>query len=863
MEQPTLFQRLRPHLLFIFGLFVLTSLYFLPAWQGKELTLQDVRQGNAATIELRKYKQETGQFPNWTNALFSGMPGYLIAHDYPNTFVGNAAAAVLRLFPRPIDVVFMQMLGLYILLVVLLGRGSVDALRQAQDDGPGLSGTSRGWLAAMGAAAYGLASWNLITVEAGHISKILALGYAPGMIAGLVLCLRGRYWSGAAVTALFTCLNIAANHVQITYYFFLCIGIYILIEGIRLVRAGQVRRLVIGLAVFGLTTGIGMASFSKRLLMLNQYSKETIRGKSELTAKTTAAPDPGQAAPAAETSDRAKPADGLDEEYAFQYSYGVGEALTMLVPNLYGGLAGQGGLDAKSETYKVLTARGLAADEIIGQIPTYWGTTNGPAYAGAILVFLFVLGMLISRSWLRWFMLGGLLLTLLLAMGKNMMWFNGTLFAFLPYFNKFRAVTMTLTMTPIFLAGGAALALHALLTDKPTFKAIQRPFLIAFGLTGGLALLLALLGGSLLDFRGPNDAAMFGAEASDLLSALQDDRAGLLRTDAFRAFFYIAIAAGLLWLYLTEKLKAGLLLPLLFVLNTVDVYSLGRRFIDYKSFIPRSTVDSAFEETPADAQISQDKSLSYRVFDNSVPGNFMNDNRASYFHKSVGGYSAAKLQRYQELITYAFPANTDNVLNMLNAKYIIAPDLDSTGRPVGQPIAQQNPNALGNAWFVQTVKTVANADDEMAAMKTLDPRTTAVVDQRYAEQLKGLPGTLTPAGAIQLIAYSPDKMTYQSDSPTEQVAVFSEVFYRGNEDWKAYVDGKETPHFRTDYVLRGLRIPAGKHTIEFRFDPPVVSTGNTLDLVFNFALIALLLAAAWFSLRGSRVVTDKQVVAKA
>lgn len=857
MEQRTLFQRLRPHLLFIFGLFVITSLYFLPAWQGKELPLQDVRQGNAATMELRQYKKETGQFPNWTNALFSGMPGYLIAHDYPNTYVGRAAAAVLRLFPRPIDVVFMQMLGLYILLVVLLGRNNLSG----EDDSPALSGTSRGWLAAIGAVAYGLASWNLITIEAGHISKILALGYGPGMIAGLVLCLRGRYWSGAAVTALFSCLNISANHVQITYYLFMCIGLYALIEGIRLVRMGQVRQLLIGLAIFGVTTGVGLASFSKRLLVLNQYSKETTRGKSELTAKTTAvAATPGQAATAA------KPADGLDEDYAFQYSYGLGEALTMLIPNLYGGLYGQGGLDSKSDTYQVLINRGVPADEVIGQIPTYWGTTNGPAYAGAMLVFLFVLSLFISRSSLRWFMLAGVLLTLLLAMGKNMLWFNGFLFNFLPYFNKFRAVTMTLTMTPIFLGGGAVLALQALLTEKPTFKTIQRPFLISFGLTGGIALVLALVGGNLLDFQGPNDAAilaMFGTDTSDLLRAFQSDRASLLRADAFRAFFYIALSGGLIWLYLTDKLKASLLLPLLFVINTLDVYTLGRRFINNQSFISHSTVDSAFEETPADAQILQDKSLSYRVFENTGGFGFMNDNRASYFHKSIGGYSAAKLQRYQEMISYAFPENTDNILNMLNVKYVIASPVDSTGRPTGNPAPQINPNALGNAWFVQTIQQVADADAEMAALKTLLPQQMAVVDKRFADQLSGLPGTLTPAGSIQLTAYSPDKLTYQSDSPAEQVAVFSEVYYRGNEDWKAYVDGKETPHFRADYILRGLRIPAGKHTIEFRFDPPVVALGNRLDLFANLVLIALVLAGLWFSLRGQQPIANDKVTVKA
>jgi hypothetical protein len=842
MKPRPFFRRLLPHLVFVFGLFLLTSAYFLPAWQKKELQLQDVRQGNAATIELRKYKAETGQFPNWTNALFGGMPGYLIAHDYPNTYVGSAAAAVLRLFPRPIDVVFMQMVGMYILLIVLLGRGRVSD--EKATDTPPLSGWVRGWIAATGAVAYGLASWNLITVEAGHISKILALGYAPGMLAGLILCLRGRYWSGAAVAALFACLNLSANMVQITYYMFLCMGLYVLIEGIRLVRAGQVRQLVVGLAIFGLTVGVGMGSFSKRLLLLNQFSKETIRGKSDLTAKTTATP--GQTA--------AKPADGLDEEYVFQYSYGIGETFTLLIPNLYGGLAGQGGLDAKSETYKVLSGMTQDADSIISQIPTYWGTTNGPAYCGAIIVFLFVLSLFINCSQVRWFMLGGVLLTLALAMGKNLMWFNGLMFSYFPYFNKFRAVTMALTMTPIFLAGGAALALQTLLTERPSFKAIQRPFLIAFGLTGGVALLLALLGGSLLDFKSPNDEAMFGPQAVDLLRALQEDRASLLQTDAFRAFFVIALAAGLIWLFLQNKIKAGLLLPLLFLIQTTDVFQLGRRFIDKDSYVPRATVDSAFEETPADTQILQDslaKSLlSYRVFDNSNPGAFMSDNRASYFHKSIGGYSPAKLQRYQELITYAFPANSDNVLNMLNTRYIIATDMDSTGRPIGPAQAQRNPNALGNAWLVQTVKQVANADDEIAAMKTLDPRTTAVVDQRYANQLKGL-GTLTGAGSIQLTAYAPDKLTYLSDVPTEQVAVFSEIFYRGNDDWKAYIDGKETPHFRANYVLRGMRIPAGKHTIEFRFDPPVVALGNTLDMVFNLLLIVVVGVGAWFGLQRS------------
>ena len=348
------------------------------------------------------------------------------------------------------------------------------------------------------------------------------------------------------------------------------------------------------------------------------------------------------------------------------------------------------------------------------------------------------------------------------------------------------------------------------------------------------------------------------------MQALVNDRISLMRSDAFRTFFFITVAAGLIWAYTVGRLRAAFFLPLLFLFLTFDICLVDKRYINNQSFRSKSLVDAAFDETPADAQILQDKALSYRVFDNT--GDFMSDNRPSYFHKSIGGYNAAKLRRYQELITYVFRTengmNAGKILNMLNVKYVIAAPLDSAGRPAGAPQVQQNPAALGNAWFVQTVQQVPDADAELAAVKTVDAKTTAVVDQRYTDQLKGLPAMLSPAGSIALTTYLPDKMTYQSDSPTEQVAVFSEVFYRGNDDWKAYIDGKETPHFRTDYVLRGLRIPAGKHTIEFRFDPKTAAIGNTLDLVANVGLVLLLVAGLYFSLRGNggSVATEKDKV---
>ena len=826
MNQPTPFQptrwtKLRPHLIAVLGLLVLAIIYFSPVMSGKTLSMSDVQQASASAQEIREITKATGEKPLWTDAVFSGMPGYMIDFNYPYIFVYKAVMAVIGLLPNTASVVFMVMLGAYLLLVVL---------------------GCNAWLSALGAAAYGFGTFGIVSLEAGHISKLYAMAFGAGILAGVVLCLRGRYWVGAAVTGLFLCMELGANHIQITYYLFMTIGLYVLIEGIALVRTGRGRQLALGLATLAVVGVVAAGSFGKRLLVLNQYTKETIRGTSELTARTTN-PD-GK-------SDGNTSKSGLDKDYAFSYSYGKAETLTLLIPNAFGGSSG-GGLSTDSNFYKALVGKGLdpASAKQFAELgaPAYWGDqpmVGGPAYAGAVLVFLFVLGMFVIPGHIRWWLLSAAGLMIALAWGKNLLWFNGLLFDYLPYLNKFRAMTMALCLAQLFIGAGAALAVQSIVNQKLTLAQLRQPLLISLGLTAGLALVLAVMGGAFFTFQTPNDLDImtryFGEAGKEFVPALISDRQGLLRSDAFRSFILILLTAAVVWAFVTDKLKAVIFYPLLLAIVIFDLFSVDKRFLNNADFISKTQAAQIFEPTPADEQILQDKSLGYRVFDQTV--DFMNSNRTSYFHRSIGGYHAAKLRRYQELVSYAFPGNTLNMLNMLNAKYIIQqgqPNPATPQQPAG-PVAIPNPEVLGAAWFVGNVVPVADADAELAAMKTLNPRDSAVVDKRFTAQLGGLPATLDHTGStIQLTSYRPDKLIYQANAVRDGLVVFSEIYYRGNEDWQAFVDGKPVPHLRANYVLRSMRVPAGKHTIEFRFDPPAAKTGDIIDLICNILLIALI-----------------------
>ena len=827
MNQLTLFRRLRPHLIAVLGLLVLATVYFSPVLSGKKLAMSDVQQASAAAREIRDIAKQTGQKPLWTDAVFSGMPAYMLDFDYPYAFIYKVVTPVIWWLPEDANIVFIVMLSAYILLVVL---------------------GCNAWLSALGAAAYGFGTFGIVALEAGHVSKLFAMGYGAGILAGVILALRGRYWIGAALTGFFLSMEFAANHIQITYYLFMTIGLYVLFEGIALVRAGKTRQLALGLATLAVAGTLAAGSFGKRLLVLNQYTKETIRGTSELTAKTT---NPGVDSPDGKsTGNEAK--SGLDKEYAFSYSYGKAETLTLLIPNAFGGASG-GGLTTSSDFYKALTSRGVdaaAAKQFVELgAPTYWGDqpmVGGPAYAGAALLFLFVLSMFVLRGPVRWWLLSAAGLMIMLAWGKNLLFINELLFDYLPYLNKFRAMTMALCLAQLFLAVGAALGVQAIVNQKLTFAQLRQPLFISLGLTAGVALVLALLGGTFFTFQTPNDldilSRYFGDAAKDFQAALISDRQSMLRADAFRSVILIALAAGAVWLLITNKLKPVVFYPILLAVVVFDLFSVDKRFLNNGDFISKTEASTPFEATPADQQILQDNTPGFRVFDQTV--DFMNSNRTSYFHRSIGGYHAAKLRRYMELITYAFQPNSLNILNMLNAKWVIQSGPANPGNPQqapAGPVALPNPGAYGPAWFVGTVQQVNNADEEIAAMKTLGTRDSAVVDKRFAAQLGNLPATMDHTGStIQLTSYRPDKLIYQANATRDGLAVFSEIYYRGHEDWQAFIDGKPVPHLRADYVLRALRIPAGKHTVEFRFDPPLAKTGDMIDLVCNVLLIGLI-----------------------
>lgn len=821
--QPNRWTSLRPHLIAVLGLFVLAIIYFSPVMSGKTLAMHDVLESSASAREIREIAQQSGQKPLWTDAVFSGMPSYMIDFYYPNIFVYKAITTVVHWLPNTANIIFVVMLGMYLLLVVL---------------------GCRPWLAVIGAVGYGFGTFSIVSLEAGHVSKLFALGYGPALLAGVVLALRGRYWIGAALTGVFTCMELGANHIQITYYLFMTIGLYVLIEGIAKIRAGRGRQLALGLATLAIAGALGAGSFGKRLLVLNQYTKETIRGQSELTAKTTN--------PDGKTSSNESKG-GLDKAYAFQYSYGLGETFTLLIPNAAGGASSGGGLTTDSDFYKAMTSRGVdpaAAKQVVELgAPTYWGDqpiVGGPAYAGAALLFLFVLGMLVLRGPVRWWLLSAALLMVMLAWGKNFMAFNELLFDNLPYLNKFRAMTMAFCLAQLFFAAGAVLGLQTIIDQKLTVAQLRQPLLISLGLTAGVALILALLSGTFFSFQSPNDMAMlssyFGQAASEFQTAIISDRQSLLRSDAFRSVILVLLAAGVLWLFLTNKIKAGVFYPVLLAIIVFDLFQVDKRYLNTADFVSKAQASVPFEPTPADEQILQDKSLDYRVFDRT--GSFMETNRASYFHRSVGGYNTTRLRRYNELINYAFQTNGLHILNMLNAKYIIQPGQPNPGQTSeqqpGQPVVIPNPEVLGAAWFVGTVQQVGSADEEMAVLKTLNPRDSVVVDKRFASELGNLPAKLDHTGStIQLTSYRPDKLLYRANAARDGLAVFSEIYYRGQEDWQAFIDGKPAPHLRANYVLRAMRIPAGNHTIEFRFDPPLARLGDTIDLICNALLIAL------------------------
>ncbi|GAB2948556.1 YfhO family protein [Hymenobacter coalescens] len=823
-----LWQRLLPHLLAVACLLVLAVLYFSPiVFGGKTLSQHDIVQFNGGAREALLYREQTGQEALWTNSMFSGMPTYLISTRFP----GDLSVYLVNLFtlglPPVVANLFAALFCGYLLFACI-----------------GL----RPLLAAIGAIAIGFTSYNLIILAAGHNSKSYALAYAPLVLAGLLVTFRRHRLLGGVLFALGLTMNMRANHLQITYYLLLLVLVFGIVELVFAVRENRLPEFLKNTAVLALGAVLAVGVSFGRLYTTASYGKYSIRGGSEL--KTPAPTAPGQA-PAAEEEGGS----GLEREYAFSYSYGVGETITLLVPNYFGG-ASTSKLAADSNTGKALS--GLVdpsqLDQYLAGMPTYWGDqpiTSGPVYVGAVVFVLFVLGLFVADRRTRTWLLAGTILSIMLAWGKNFASFNDLMFDFFPGYNKFRAVSMALTIAQLAMPLLAVLALARVLRARPAATAplhpglptvqpdtpetaeLRRKLLLATGITAGICVLALVLGlGS--DFAGTVDGQL---PQGFPLDALRQDRAALMRADVFRSIFFIVATAGVLWFYLSRKLSLTMAAGLVGLLVLADLWTVDKRYLGENNFTT-TTITQQFVASKADEQILADTTKHYRVLNLNNP---FNDAQTSYFHKSIGGYHGAKLRRYQDLIERQISQNNPRVLNMLNARYVITPPDQQTG----EQQAQQNPGALGNAWFVTSVQPVQNPDQEMAALTSFDPATTAIVDVSKFPQAKT---SYNAAGStVALTKYSPNELTYAVNAAQEGLVVFSEVYYA--EGWNAYLDGKLVPHLRANYVLRALPVPAGKHTVEFKFEPKQYTLGNTVSLVSSVLLLLVLVGGVVYALR--------------
>ncbi len=805
--------------------------YFYPAdIEGRVISQGDVAAGRGAGQEASEYLQKTGERTRWTNATFSGMPTYQTAPSYKSTDKLQTAVKAYHLWmPEYVWYVFVYLLGFYILLRAFDFRRA---------------------LAALGSVIWAFSSYFFIIIAAGHIWKVMALAYLPPMIAGIVLAYRGKYWWGLAVTALFTAFEVNANHVQMTYYYLFVIAAMVIAFLVIAIRQKRIAQFVKASVVCIVGALIGVCVNLSNLYHTWEYSQETMRGKSELVK------------PATEN----QTSTGLDRDYITHWSYGIGETWTLLIPNAKGGASVPLVMNEKAME-KAGEFRDLY-EQNAGAFPQYWGTqpgTSGPVYVGAFVVFLFILGLFIVKGPMKWMLLAVTVLTVMLAWGKNFMGLTDFFIDHFPMYAKFRTVASILVVAEFTIPLLAMMALKRIVDEPAILTRQWRQVAAAFALTGGAALLFAIMPGAFFSFISTEEQQYF-AQVPGLTDNLVGIRQAIFTADCWRSLAIIVIGCLLLWVYAKGKMKALYLAITLAALCLIDMWTVNKRYLYDEQFNQdRSVRSMPLPKTQSDEMILADQAPDYRVLNLSV--NTFNDNSTSFYHKSIGGYHAAKLQRYQDLIDhylnsemqYAFAniaqgqaemqgenangvtvvhfANPDSmkVLNMLNTKYLILPLQNNATMPV------QNSDTYGNAWFVSQVKYVQNANEELDGLAATDLRTTAVADVRYKDILGETAVADSTAAqdslnTVSIKTYEPNRLTYQAQSDKGGVIVFSEIYYPG---WEALVDGKPVDIARVNYTLRAIRVEAGQHEIELRFFPQTV---EKTEAVAHIALILLVLS---------------------
>lgn len=827
-----------PDLIAILAFILLSFAYFFPAdIEGRILFQHDTAAGVGAGQESKEYFERTGERTRWTNSIFGGMPTYQMSPSYDSTTPLKWVEKVYRLYlPDYVVLTFIMMLGFYILLRAF-----------------GIAA----WLAGLGGVIWAFSSYFFILIPAGHIWKFITLAYIPPTIAGVVLAYRKKYLLGGIVTALFIALQIQSNHIQMSYYFMFVILFIVAAYFEDAYKNKELPHFFKASGVLAVAAVIGVCINISNLYHTYEYSKETMRGKSELKQEGTAAAN--------------QTGSGLDRDYITAWSYGIGETWSLLVPNVKGGASGATMAQSEAAMKKANPMYG----SIYSQLPQYFGEqpfTAGPVYVGAIVMFLFVLGCFIVKGPLKWALLGATLFSILLSWGKNFMGLTDFFIDYVPMYNKFRAVSSILVIAEFTIPLLAIFALKEMLGGPGLLKRKEiRNGMIAAGvLTAGAALVMAVAPGFF--FSGFVTAQEMAAlqqgipaeHLTPLIANLTEMRQAVVASDAWRSFWFIVAGCLLLLLYQWQKLKASFALAGIALLCLVDMWSVNKRYLNDSQFVSKSAKTEAFVKTQADEMILQDTSLDYRVLNFvGFPGSTFNENNTAYWHKSVGGYHAAKLRRYQEMIdrhimpemqqTYqavaaaggqmdSVDASKFRVLNMLNTKYFIFPAGEQ-----GQPVPVQNPYAYGNAWFVDKVRYVGNANEEIDALNDVLPTETAVVDAKFKEQLKGVTeGYKDSLSAIRLTAYEPNRLVYKVSAPKDGVVVFSEIYYPG---WQATIDGQPADIARADYILRAMNVPAGEHTIEMWFDPQSIHVTESIAYVALALLLIGVMALVWIRRR--------------
>lgn len=815
-------KRLIPDCIAILAFVAISFIYFFPAiTEGRILFQHDSVAGAGAGQEVKEYYEQTGERSRWTNALFGGMPTYQISPSYDSVKPLSFAQKVYHLFlPNYVWLIFVLMLGFYILLRSF--------------------GTSV-WLSALGGIIWAFSSYFFILISAGHIWKLITLAYIPPTIAGIVLTFRKKYLLGGIVTALFVALQIFSNHIQMSYYFLFVILFMVIAFFVEALQKKELPDFFKACAVLVIAGLVGVSINLSNLYHTYEYSKETMRGKSELKQEGASASQ--------QTSS------GLDRDYITQWSYGIDETFSLLIPNIKGGAS-----VPLANSEKAMEKANPMYKGIYAQLGQYWGDqpgTSGPVYVGAFVVMLFILGLFIVNGPMKWALLAATLLSILLSWGRNFMGFTDFFIDYIPMYSKFRAVSSILVIAEFTIPLLAILALKEIFEKPQILKEKINSVYISFGLTAGIALLFAIVPRFFFSSYIPASEmsalqhAIPAEQLAPLVANLEEVRMHLFTSDAWRSFFILVIGMLLLMLYKYGKLKTTWTIGGIAILCLADMWLVNKRYLNDEQFVSATYKDQVFQKTETDEYILQDKSLDYRVL--NLAGNTFNENNTSYWHKSIGGYHAAKLRRYQEMIDHHIgkemqtfqsdiitakgdmeQINPDNfrTLNMLNTKYIIMP-VDK-----GKTIPIENPYAYGNAWFVGNIKYVNNANEEIDALNDIHPTETVVVDNHFKDVIKGAEQEYKDSlSYIHLTSYTPNHLIYESSSDKAGVAVFSEIYYPG---WKATIDGTPVNIGRGDYILRVMNIPAGKHTIEMYFNP------NSLKVTegIAYAGTALLLIGA-------------------